>query len=52
MKVYYVKDQGVYAAWRATKNSGQYDLKTLEVKARPLDKIEGLRPGMSLVLEQ
>ena len=51
MKVYYVKDQGSYAAWRATKNSGQYDLKTLEVKARPIDKIDGLRPGMSLVLK-
>ena len=51
MKVYYVKDQGSYAAWRATKNTGQYDLKTLEVKARPIDKIDGLRPGMSLVLK-
>lgn len=51
MKVYYVKDQGSYAAWRATKNTGQYDLKTLEVKARPVDKIDGLRPGMSLVLK-
>lgn len=51
MKVYYVKDQGSYAAWRSTKNSGQYDLKTLEVKARPIDKIDGLRPGMSLVLK-
>ena len=51
MKDYYVKDQVSYAAWRATKNSGQYDLKTLEVKARPIDKIDGLRPGMSLVLK-
>ncbi|MDD6952677.1 MAG: biotin/lipoyl-binding protein [Prevotella sp.] len=51
MKVYYVKDQGSYAAWRSTKNSGQYDLKTLEVKARPIDKIDGVRPGMSLVLK-
>ena len=52
MKVYYIKDQGSYAVWKATKSNGQYDLKTFEVKARPIDKIEGLRPGMSLVLRQ
>lgn len=52
MKVYYIKDQGSYAVWKATKSNGQYDLKTFEVKARPIDKIEGLRPGMSLVLKK
>ena len=51
MKVYAVKDQGSYAAWKATKASGQYDLKTFEVKARPVDKNDGLRPGMSLVVK-
>ena len=51
MKVYYMKDQGSYAVWKATKASGQYDLKTFEVKARPLEKLEGLRPGMSLILK-
>ena len=51
MKVYYLKDQGTYAVWKATKTNGQYDLKTFEVKARPLDKIDGLRPGMSLVVK-
>jgi HlyD family secretion protein len=52
MKVYYMKDQGSYAVWKATKSSGQYDLKTFEVKARPVEKLEGLRPGMSLVIKQ
>lgn len=52
MKVYYIKDQGSYAVWKATKSNGQYDLKTFEVKARPIDKIDGLRPGMSLVLKR
>ncbi|MCR4604262.1 MAG: HlyD family efflux transporter periplasmic adaptor subunit [Prevotella sp.] len=51
MKVYHMKDQGAYAVWKATKASGQYDLKTFEVKARPIDDIEGLRPGMSLVIK-
>jgi len=52
MKVYYMKDQGTYAVWKATKANGQYDLKTFEVKARPMEKVEGLRPGMSLVVKQ
>lgn len=52
MKVYYIKDQGSYATWKATKVNGQYDLKTFEVKARPVTKVEGLRPGMSLVLKK
>jgi HlyD family secretion protein len=46
-----MKDQGSYAAWKATKASGQYDLKTFEVKARPIDKLDGLRPGMTLILK-
>ena len=49
-KVYYMKDQGSYATWKATKANGQYDLKTFEVKARPVQKLEGLRPGMSVVI--
>ncbi|MCH5310392.1 MAG: HlyD family secretion protein [Prevotella sp.] len=52
MKVYYIKDQGSYAAWKATKANGQYDLKTFEVKARPVKPTEGLRPGMSLILKR
>jgi HlyD family secretion protein len=51
MKVYYMKDQGSYAVWKATKANGQYDLKTFEVKARPVEQMEGLRPGMSLVIK-
>ena len=52
MKVYHLKDQGSYAVWKATKANGQYDLKTFEVKARPTEKFEGLRPGMSLILNK
>ena len=51
MKVYYMKDQGSYAVWKATKANGQYDLKTFEVKAHPVEPMEGLRPGMSLVIK-
>ena len=52
MKVYYMKDQGSFAVWKATKATGEYDLKTFEVKARPVEKLEGLRPGMTLIIKQ
>ena len=52
MKVYHLKDQGSFAVWKATKANGQYDLKTFEVKARPVEKLEGLRPGMSLIIKK
>ncbi len=51
MKIYYMKDEGSYAVWKATKANGQYDLKTFEVKARPVKAVEGLRPGMSLIIK-
>ena len=51
-KVYYLKDLGTYAAWKATKTTGQFDLKTFEVRATPTEHIEGLRPGMSVILEK
>ena len=52
MKVYHLKDHGSFAVWKATKANGQYDLKTFEVKARPVEKLEGLRPGMSLIINK
>ena len=50
-KVTHMKDEGSFATWKATKSSGQYDLKTFEVKAKPMEKLEGLRPGMSLIVK-
>ena len=52
LKVYYMKDMGSYAAWKATKTTGQFDSKTFEVRARPLEKIADLRPGMSVVMKK
>lgn len=49
MEVNYMKDRGDYAAWKATKQTGQYDLKTFEVRAVPVMKVEGLRPGMTVI---
>ncbi|MEO4896540.1 HlyD family secretion protein, partial [Bacteroides thetaiotaomicron] len=50
--VYYLKDLGTYAAWKATKTTGQFDLKTFEVKASPMEKVENLRPGMSVIINK
>ncbi len=52
LKVTYMKDRGTYAAWKATKTTGQYDLKTFEVRAVPVDAQEPLRPGMSVIIKR
>lgn len=52
LKVYYMKDMGTYAAWKATKMNGQFDSKTFEVRARPLEKVTDLRPGMSVIMKK
>lgn len=52
VKVTYMKDLGTYAAWKATKTTGQYDLKTFEVRGEPVGEVEGLRPGMSVILNK
>ncbi|MBP3774631.1 MAG: efflux RND transporter periplasmic adaptor subunit [Bacteroidaceae bacterium] len=50
--VYFIKDLGSFAVWKATKSTGQHDLRTFEVKARPLDAVKDLRPGMSVILKR
>lgn len=52
MKITSMKDKGSFAVWKATKASGQYDQKTFEVKARPTANIDGVRPGMSVILKK
>jgi HlyD family secretion protein len=50
LKVSYINSLGEFATWNATKTSGDFDMKTFEVHAVPLDKTEGLRPGMSALV--
>ncbi len=38
-----------YATWRATKTTGSWDSRTFEIKARPTEEVDGLRPGMSII---
>lgn len=47
MKINYINPLGEYATWRATKSTGDFDMKTFEVRAIPTAAIKGLRPGMS-----
>jgi len=48
-KIFYSRDLGSYATWQATKATGQWDSKTFEIKARTLEAIPELRPGMTVV---
>lgn len=52
MTVYWVNPRGDYATWRATRQTSGYDLRTFEVRLRPEAGVEGLRPGMSVILER
>ena len=51
LQVYYVKDMGNYAVWKATKASGGYDAKTFNVRMRPVGHVEGMLPGMTVLLK-
>lgn len=49
-----MKDVGTFAVWKATKALDGFDLKTFEVKARPLNMegLENVRGGMSVIMEK
>jgi len=46
-----IATKGEYAGWRATRSTGDFDLRTFEVRAYPLEPIPELRPGMSVYAE-
>lgn len=48
-EIYYIRDMGSYATWHSTKATGSWDSRTFEIKARPTETVDGLRPGMSIV---
>jgi HlyD family secretion protein len=43
-----VETKGEYAGWRATRATGDFDLRTFQVRAYPVEPIPELRPGMSV----
>lgn len=51
LKVNYIKAMASYATFKATKNNDGFDVKTFEIRAKPVTAIEGLRPGMSLMVD-
>jgi len=51
VRVTMINVQGQYAAWRATRATGDFDLRTFEVRALPIEPVDGLRPGMTAVAE-
>jgi HlyD family secretion protein len=42
-----IATRGEYAGWRATRATGDFDLRTFEIRAYPVDPVSQLRPGMS-----
>lgn len=51
-RVYYISPRASYATWRSTREDSGYDMKTFEVRARPVEKVEGLRPGMTVLVDR
>lgn len=49
-RIYYISPLGSFATWKSTKQTGSYDMQTFEIHARPVQAVEGLRPGMSVLL--
>lgn len=49
-RIYYISPLGSFATWKSTKQTGSYDMQTFEIHARPTRAIEGLRPGMSVLI--
>lgn len=49
-KIYYVSPLGSFATWKSTKQTGSYDMRTFEIHAYPAESLEGLRPGMSVLV--
>jgi HlyD family secretion protein len=51
VEVNLIATKGEYASWRATRATGDFDLRTFSIRAYPVDKVPELRPGMSAYLD-
>ncbi|MDO5073207.1 MAG: efflux RND transporter periplasmic adaptor subunit [Neisseria animaloris] len=49
-KVFASKVLADYATWRATRNNDGFDMRTFEIKARPVQPLQNVRPGMSVLV--
>ncbi|MEA4917749.1 HlyD family secretion protein [Proteiniphilum sp.] len=50
LEVTYIKAMASFATWKATKTTGDFDLKTFEIRAKPVEPIKDLRPGMTVLV--
>jgi HlyD family secretion protein len=51
VEVRLIATKGEYASWRATRATGDFDLRTFAIRAYPVEKVPELRPGMSAYLD-
>lgn len=51
-RIYYISPLGSFATWKSTKQTGSYDMQTFEIHALPVQAVEGLRPGMSAIVNK
>jgi len=51
VEVKLIATKGEYASWRATRATGDFDLRTFSIRAYPVEKISELRPGMSAYVD-
>jgi len=51
LEVKLIATKGEYASWRATRATGDFDLRTFSIRAYPVEKVPELRPGMSAYLD-
>ncbi len=48
--VEYIAVQADFATWAATRTQGGFDVRTFNIKARMKEQTDGLRPGMSVIV--
>jgi HlyD family secretion protein len=51
VEVKLIATKGEYASWRATRATGDFDLRTFSIRAYPVQPVPELRPGMSAYLD-
>ncbi len=51
VEVKLIATKGEYASWRATRATGEFDLRTFSIRAYPVERVAELRPGMSAYLD-
>ena len=51
LEVKHIAVQADFATWTATKSKGDFDKKTFAIKAYPTQRVKGLKPGMSVLVE-